>query len=119
MYRLFLNKFLPTAASLLFAFLIFQVTGHAAENIPFAVTQALESARLSQDLNLEVDSFPIEASLGGTTVLELSLENLSSSERKEIYIDGIKKGSTKLTIEVSEAGKESLPWEIPVMVGAY
>jgi len=104
---------------LLFAFLIFQVTGHAAENIPFAVKQALESARLSQDLNLEVDSFPIEASLGGTTVLELSLENLSSSERKEIYIDGIKKGSTKLIIEVSEAGKESLPWEIPVMVGAY
>jgi len=117
----------------------------------------------AQGLNLEVDPFPIEASLGGTTVLELSLENLSSSERKEIYIegnvqetgwdsiaklkvggvnfigfyveslgpgdvwrspvsiyiDGIKKGSTKLIIEVSEAGKESLRWEIPVMVRAY
>jgi len=88
LYRLFLNKFLPTAASLLFAFLILQVTGHAAENIPFAATQALESARLSQGLNLEVDPFPIETNLGGTAVLELSLENLSSSERKEIYIEG-------------------------------
>jgi len=83
------------------------------------VKQALENARLSQGLNLEVNPLPIEASLGGTVVLDLSLKNLSSSERKEIYVDGIKKGSTKLIIEVSEAGKESLWWEIPVMVRAY
>ncbi len=33
-----------------------------------------------------------------------------------IGITGIKKGSTKLIIQVSEAGKEPLRWEIPVMV---
>lgn len=54
MYRLFLNKFLPTAASLLFAFLILQVTGHAAENIPLAVKQTLESARLSDVAGLKL-----------------------------------------------------------------
>ncbi len=117
----------------------------------------------AQGLNLEVNPLPIETSLGGTVILELSLKNLSSSERKEIYIegnvqetgwdnivklkvgdikfigfyveslgpgdvwtspvsiyvDGIRKGSTKLIIEVSETGKESLRWEIPVMVRAY
>jgi len=33
-----------------------------------------------------------------------------------IGITGIKKGSTKLIIQVSEAGKEPLRWEMPVMV---
>ncbi len=67
MYRLFLkgykimklkeriqDRFLGTAASLLFAFLILQVAGHATENIPFAVKQALESARLSEVAGLKL-----------------------------------------------------------------
>jgi len=111
-------------------------------------------------LNLRVDPFPIDVRSGQIRVLEISLENLSPSERDETYIGGdieesgrdiiaklkvgdvdfigfyitslapgevwispvsigitgIKKGSTKLIIQVSEAGKEPLRWEIPVMV---
>ncbi len=131
-----------------------------AKSMVYIEVDLCRTPQSAQGLNLEVDPLPIETSLGGTTVLELSLENLSSSERKEIYIegnvqetgwdsiaklkvggvnfigfyveslgpgdvwtssvsiyvDGIKKGSTKLIIEVSEAGKESLRWEIPLTV---
>ncbi len=61
--------------------------------------------------------------VGGANFIGFYVESLGSGDvwrsPVSIYIDGIKKGSTKLIIEVSEAGKESLRWEIPVMVRAY